>query len=44
MTNPFGRIKDKVIIAMVEEICRKRKIKPESLIDNLVREEYQKLK
>jgi cysteine synthase len=44
MTNPFGSIKDKVIIAMIEEICRKKRIKPESLIEHLVKSEYQKLK
>lgn len=44
MSNPFLNFKNQVIIAMINEICTKKRVKPEQLIESLVRNEYQKLR
>jgi hypothetical protein len=44
MNNPLSNFRNPVVIAMLNEICIKRRIKPDSLIESLVKAEYQKLK
>jgi hypothetical protein len=44
MSNPFSNFKNKVVIAMMNEICGRRKIKPEQLLESLIKSEYQRLK
>jgi hypothetical protein len=44
MSNPFHNFKNQVAIAMLLEICRKKRVKPEQLLEAIIKTEYQNLK
>ena len=42
--NPFQQVKDRVTIEMLKEIAKKNKTPPIKMIEELVADEYKKLK
>jgi hypothetical protein len=44
MNNPFSNYRDKVVIAMLLEICRKKRLKPEQWLESKVESDYKTLK
>jgi cysteine synthase len=42
--NPFQKIKDEVVISMLKQVAKKRRLSPENMIEVLVQEAYQNLR
>lgn len=42
--NPFQKIKDAVLISMLIEVAKIRRLNPEKMIEVLVQDAYQRLK
>ena len=42
--NPFQKIKDEVVISMLKQVAKKRRLSPEKMIEVLVQEAYQNLR
>ena len=42
--NPFQKIKDEVIISMLKQVAKKRRLSPEKMIEVLVQEAYRNLR
>jgi len=44
MNNPFSNYRDKVVIAMLLEVCKKKRLKPEKWLESKVESDYKTLK
>jgi len=42
--NPFQKIKDEVVISMLKQVAKKRRLSPEKMIEVLVQEAYRNLR
>ena len=42
--NPFQKIKDEVVISMLKQVAKKRRLSPEKMIEVLVHEAYRNLR
>jgi len=42
--NPFQKIKDPVIVEMLKEVAKRRRMQPEKMIESLVKDAYKNLK
>ena len=44
IVNPFQKIKDEVVISMLKQVAKKRRLSPEKMIEVLVHEAYRNLR
>ena len=42
--NPFQKIKDEVVISMLKQLAKKRRLSPEKMIEVLVQEAYRNMR
>lgn len=42
--NPFHKIKDPVLVEMLKEVAKRRRMQPEKMIESLVKDAYKNLK
>lgn len=42
--NPFQKIKDEVVISMLKQVAKKRRLSPEKMIEVLVQEAYRNMR
>ena len=44
IVNPFQKIKDEVVISMLKQVAKKRRLSPEKMIEVLVQEAYRNIR